>query len=263
MTQINYNFHKNYAAHYHEKIGIIMSKKDNPQKMINSYKRRQKVLPFVIWGLAALLIIVGVIILIVWIIGPNKPKISLFASQTPTATSTATPTPVTPTATATMTSTATNTPTVTITPTRSGPIEYTVLEDDTCFDIAAEFDVDLLVLLAINNFGPGSCPIHPGDKIIIPAPNQELPTATPWPANLPRGTKLPYVVESGDTLDLIANKFLSTVDAIMEENKLENSNQIFAGQVLQIPVNLVTATPTSIATVTESVPVTSTATNTP
>ena len=237
-----------------------MSKKDNPQKMINSYKRRQKVLPFVIWGLAALLIIVGVIILIVWIIGPNKPKISLFASQTPTATSTATPTPVTPTATATITFTATNTPTVTVTPTRSGPIEYTVLEGDTCYEIAAEFDVDLLVLLAINNFDAGSCPINPGDKIIIPAPNQELPTATPWPTNLPRGTKLPYVVSFGDTLDLIADKFLSTVEEIMKVNNLENANQIFAGQVLQIPVNLVTATPTPVSTVTGSVPVTATST---
>jgi len=120
--------------------------------------------------------------------------------------------------------------------------------------------VDLMVLLAINNFETGSCPIHPGDKIIIPAPDQELPTATPWPANLPRGTKLPYVVEFGDTLDLIADKFLSTVEDIMNENDLENANQIFAGQVLQIRVNLVTATPTTIATVTGSASVTTTST---
>ena len=230
-----------------------MSKKDDPQKMINSYKRRQQVLPFVIWGVAVLLIVVGVIILVVWILGPNKPQISFFATQTPTSTSTATATPVTPTATSTNTATATETPTVTITPTRSGPVEYTIQEGDTCYDISATFDVDMLVLLAINNFDAGSCPIQPGDKIIIPAPNQELPTATPWPANLPRGTKLPYVVQFGDTLDLIAAKFLSTVEEIMKLNNLENANQIFAGQVLQVPVNLVTATPTSFATVTKSV----------
>lgn len=230
-----------------------MSKKDDPQKMINSYKRRQQVLPFVIWGMAVLLIVVGVIILVVWILGPNKPQISFFATQTPTSTNTATSTPVTPTATSTNTATATETPTVTITPTRSGPVEYTIQEGDTCYDISATFDVDMLVLLAINNFDAGSCPIQPGDKIIIPAPNQELPTATPWPANLPRGTKLPYVVQFGDTLDLIAAKFLSTVEEIMILNNLENANQIFAGQVLQVPVNLVTATPTSLATVTPTV----------
>jgi LysM repeat protein len=227
-----------------------MSKKEDPQKMISSYKRRQQVLPFVMWALAVLLIVVGVIILIVWLVGPNKPQISFFSSATPTASATNTPTPVTPTLTPTNTPTITETATASITPTRSGPIEYTVAEGDTCYDIAATFEIDMMVLLAINNFDAGSCPINPGDKIIIPAPNQELPTATPWPANLPRGTKLPYIVQFGDTLDIIADKFLTTVEIIMEENDLDNTNQIFAGQILQIPVNMITVTPTRAATVT-------------
>lgn len=227
-----------------------MSKKEDPQKMISSYKRRQQVLPFVMWALAVLLILIGVIILIVWLVGPNKPQISLFASATPTASATNTPTPLTPTLTPTNTATITETPTASITPTRSGPIEYTVAEGDTCYDIAATFEIDMMVLLAINNFDAGSCPINPGDKIIIPAPNQELPTATPWPANLPRGTKLTYIVQFGDTLDIIADKFLTTVEIIMTENDLDNANQIFAGQILQVPVNMITVTPTRAATVT-------------
>jgi len=227
-----------------------MSKKEDPQKMISSYKRRQQVLPFVMWALAVLLIVIGVIILIVWLVGPNKPQISLFASATPTASATNTPTPETPTLTPTNTATITETPTASVTPTRSGPIEYTVAEGDTCYDIAATYEIDMMVLLAINNFDAGSCPINPGDKIIIPSPNQELPTATPWPANLPRGTKLPYIVQFGDTLDIIANKFLTTVEIIMTENDLDNANQIFAGQILQIPVNMITVTPTRAATVT-------------
>ena len=225
-------------------------KRDDPRKLIESYKRRQQTLPFVIWGFALILVIVGIVLLIVWLVGPDKPKISLFASTTLTTTATFTPTEVPPTATFTMTSTVTETPTVTITPTRSGPLEYTVVDGDTCYDISATFDVDLLVLLAINNFDPGTCPIQPGDKIIIPAPNQELPTATPWPTNLPRGTILTYVVQFGDSLDLIAEKFRSTVEDIMELNELENSNQIFAGQVLEIRVNLVTPIPTLPATIT-------------
>ena len=229
---------------------FLMSKKEDPQKMISSYKRRQQVLPFVMWALAVLLIVIGVIILIVWLVGPNKPQISLFASATPTASATNTPTPETPTLTPTNTATITETPTASVTPTRSGPIEYTVAEGDTCYDIAATYEIDMMVLLAINNFDAGSCPINPGDKIIIPSPNQELPTATPWPANLPRGTKLPYIVQFGDTLDIIANKFLTTVEIIMTENDLDNANQIFAGQILQIPVNMITVTPTRAATVT-------------
>ncbi len=225
-------------------------KRDDPRKLIESYKRKQQMLPFIIWGLALVLVIVGVVLLIVWLVGPEKPKFSFFASSTPTSTATFTPTDIPPTATFTITSTVTETPTVTITPTRAGPIEYTVLDGDTCFDIATTYEIDIMVLLAINNFDPGSCPIQPGDKIIIPAPNQELPTATPWPTNLPRGSKLTYIVQFGDTLDLIADKFYSTVEDIMELNKLENSNQIFAGQVLEVRVNLVTPIPTLPATVT-------------
>jgi LysM repeat protein len=225
-------------------------KRDDPRKLIASYKKRQQMLPFFIWGFALLLVIVGIIILVVWLVNPSQPKFSLFASATPTTTATLTPTEIPPTATFTITSTVTETPTVTVTPTRSGPIEYSVVDGDTCFDISNTFDVDLMVLLAINNFSAGTCPIKPGDTIIIPAPNQELPTATPWPANLPRGTKLPYVVQLGDTLDLIANKFLSTVEDIMELNNLDNSNQIFAGQILEVRVNLVTPIPTMPATIT-------------
>ncbi len=225
-------------------------KRDDPRKLIASYKRKQQMLPFIIWGLALILVIVGIVLLIVWLVGPEKPKISFFASSTPTSTATLTPTEIPPTATFTITSTVTETPTITVTPTRSGPVEYTIVDGDTCYDISATFDVDLLLLLAINNFDAGTCPIQPGDKIIIPAPNQELPTATPWPANLPRGTILTYVVQFGDSLDVIADKFLSTIEDIMELNELESSNQIFAGQVLEVRVNLVTPVPTLPATVT-------------
>lgn len=225
-------------------------KRDDPRKLIASYKRKQQMLPFIIWGLALILVIVGIVLLIVWLVGPDKPKISFFASATPTSTASFTPTEIPPTATFTITPTVTETPTITLTPTRSGPVEYTIVDGDTCYDISATFDVDLLLLLAINNFDAGTCPIQPGDKIIIPAPNQELPTATPWPANLPRGTILPYVVQFGDSLDVIADKFLSTVEDIMELNELESSNQIFAGQVLEVRVNLVTPVPTLPATVT-------------
>lgn len=229
-----------------------MSKKDDPQKIINAYKRKQQVMPFVMYGVSAILIVAGIIILVLWLIGGDQPKITLFATDTPTATSTVTNTPVTPTLTPTNTPTITETPTPSLTPTRSGPIEYTVVEGDNCFTIAETFEIDMMVLLAINNFDAGTCPIRPNQVIMIPAPDQELPTATPWPQTLARGTKLPYIVQFGDTLDLIAEKFLSTVEDIMTENKLEDSNQINAGDLLQIPVNMVTATPTKMPTVTET-----------
>ncbi len=221
-----------------------MSGKETPQSVIDSYKKRQRTTPFLVWGVAVLLLAVGIIILVVWFTGPNAPSIALFASKTPTPTSTFTPTPVTPTSTFTMTPTITETPLPSQTPTPSGPFEYTVKDGDTCFDLAITYNVDLLVLLAINNFPPNSCPIRPGDKILIPAPGQSLPTPTPLPTNLPRGTKIEYVVQNNDTLDLIASKFNSTVEDIMLQNKLTDKNKINVGQILIIRVNLVTPTPT-------------------
>lgn len=221
-----------------------MSGKDSPQSIIDSYKKRQRMMPFMVWGIAIVLVLVGIVLLVVWFTGPNAPKLGLFASATPTATSTPTVTPVTPTQTASLTPTITETPTPTLTVTPSGPFEYTVQELDTCFDLAIEYNVDLLVLLAINNFAPDQCPIRPGDIILIPAPDQALPTATPLPDNLARGTRINYTVQSGDTLDTIATQFNSTVEDIMAQNKITDRNKINVGQTLIVRVNLVTPTPT-------------------
>ena len=221
--------------------------KDSPQNVIDSYRKRQQMLPFLIWGLVVVLVVVGIIILVVWFIGPGKGAISLFASPTPTATSTFTPTPVTPTSTATQTPTVTLTPTITQTATPSGPFEYTILENDTCWDIAVKYEVELEVLLALNNFG-NTCPIVPGDKILIPLKGQQLPTETPLPTDFPRGKKIDYIVKTGETLAIIAAKFNSTVASIVAENKLADENAITAGQKLVIAVNIVTPTPTRAPT---------------
>lgn len=229
-----------------------MSGKDSPQHIIDSYKKRQKVTPFLVWGLAVLLVGIGLIILILWLVGGDGQPLSLFASKTPTSTITFTPTPTTPVPTATMTSTVTDTPTPSMTPTPSGPFEYTVQDGDTCFDLALTYNVDLLVLMQINNFEPNTCPIRPGDIIWIPAPGQELPTLTPLPPDTPRGTKIEYIVQTGDTLDSIAAQFNSTVEDIMLQNDIEDQNVISVGQLLIIRVNLVTPTPTRLPTITQT-----------
>jgi uncharacterized protein YkwD len=65
-----------------------------------------------------------------------------------------------------------------------------------------------------------------------------------------------YTVLPGDTLAGIAVKFNSLADSIIEENGIEDPNALNAGDVLQIPVNLVTPTATLPST---STPVTPTA----
>lgn len=221
-----------------------MSDKDSAQNVIDSYRRRrQNTIPFLIGGVAIVLVAIGIVFLYLWLTGDSGPSLSFFASPTPTATETATPTATaTVTPTATNTPTVTNTPTETATPTASGPFIYVVVEGDTLDSIAAQFNVDVLVLMALNNMTDSL--IRVGDELLIPNPELSLDTPTPIPTGW-RGT-IEYRIAVGDTLELIAIQFNSTVEAILEENEeLENANEIFVGQIIIVPVNIATPLPTS------------------
>jgi LysM repeat protein len=231
-----------------------MSGKDSPQVVINKFEKRQKIMPYFLGGLAGILALLGIFIIIAVVSGSGNPFSGLFSTKTPTATATFTPTATQPSPTPSMTPTITETPLPTETPTPSGPQIYEVKQYDTCFDIATTFNVDLLVLLAINNFPNGTCPIIPGQKILIPAPGQELPTPTLVPLDtLPRGTVIIYYVQKGDTLAIIAAYLNSTIADIMQQNKITDQNMIYVGQGLKVRVNLVTPTPTKQPTSTLAV----------
>jgi LysM repeat protein len=230
-----------------------MDNKKSTSSVIDKYRRRrQQNQVFIVWGGAVLLILIGIILLIVWLTGPSKPLATLFATETPTPTLTYTPTlTTTPTETPTVTATFTETPT----PTRSAPYTYTVQEGDFLATIAENQnlgDDGVALILLLNPYNPedgtGIDPttqiIYPGQEILLPYPGMPLPTATPIPADLQRGTKLSYTVQAGDTLAGIAALFNSTVDDIITENELDDPNAIFVGQQLTIPTNLVTATAT-------------------
>lgn len=239
-----------------------MSDKENPQDVIEAYRKKrqqrsQRVL--VLFIAAAVLVIGGFAAVIVYLTGDGAPKISLFATDTPTPTATPTVTPTfTPTQTPTITPTASATPTETVTPTVAGPFIYEVAEGDSCWAIAVKFQVDPLLLITINNLDP-TCPVRVGDKLTIPGPDTSLPTETPVPSNLPRGTEIEYRVKTGDNLGAIAVAYNSTVDAIKEANDIVNENEILVGMVLIIPVNLVTPVPTNTPTSTGTVTVLPTA----
>ena len=230
-----------------------MDNKKSTRSVIENYrKRRQQNQAFIIWGGAVLLILIGIILLVVWLTGPSKPLSALFATETPTPTLTFTPTATSiPTETPTITATFTETPT----PTRSAPYTYTVQEGDFLATIVENQNLGndgVALILLLNPYneetGTGIDPttqiIYPGQEILLPYPGMPLPTATPIPADLQRGTKLTYTIQAGDTLAGIASLFNSTVDEIIAENDLEDPNAIFIGQQLIIPANLVTATAT-------------------
>lgn len=241
-----------------------MSGKESPQNVIKKFENRQKIMPYVLGAVAGILVILGIFIIIAVASGNSKPFAGLFATKTPPATATFTPTATQPTPTASMTPTITLTPTPEATATASGPQRYQVKEGDNCYDIAASFNVYLEVLLLMNNFPNGTCPIVPGVEIWIPAPGQELPTPTPIPSDLPRGTEIIYYVQRGDTLAIIADKTGSTVEDILKRNpEIKDQNLIELGQPLKVRVHLVTPTRTLQPTSTLAGAVTATPTPKP
>ncbi|MHB1294203.1 MAG: LysM peptidoglycan-binding domain-containing protein [Anaerolineae bacterium] len=72
---------------------------------------------------------------------------------------------------------------------------------------------------------------------ILRNPPTAVPTATPVPT--PTATPLPasgvHTVAEGDTLKAIADQYGTTVERLVELNKLEDPNDLFVGQVLIVP----------------------------
>ena len=86
-------------------------------------------------------------------------------------------------------------------------------------------------------------PTAEGTPIPTATPYARVPeptiVATPTPAvaatSAPvAGDEIEYTVEPGDSLSAIAERFDTTVDAIMEANDIENAALIFVGQELRI-----------------------------
>jgi uncharacterized protein YkwD len=195
---------------------------------------------------AIALVIIGLILLVVWLTRPDQPLGQLFATDTPTPTVTFTPTS---TSTPTLTPTITETPTQTLTVTPSTEFPYTVSEGDSLESIAQKFNLgdDGSLLIYYRNqaqIDENAGVIFVGQSLTIPPPGSVLPSATPIPANLPRGRLIDYTVLPGDTLAGIAVRFNSLPDEIVEANDLEDANALRVGQTLKIPVNLVTPTAT-------------------
>jgi hypothetical protein len=221
---------------------------------IESYrKRRNRLTPLVLGGLAVLLVIVGIIVVVASLRGGGLAK--LIASKTPTPTIT----PL-PTNTPTLTSTATITPTPTITPTStpSSIYDYVVQEGENLTTIvkAKNLGDNGLILIYILNptIDPATGFITVGQTIRLPPPNYPIPTSTPLPTGLAPGTRITYLVMPGDSLGSIANKLNSTIVAIVAANptllKAAEKSVIFPGEKLLIPINLVTPVPTKAATAT-------------
>lgn len=80
----------------------------------------------------------------------------------------------------------------------------------------------------------------PGARFLMPTPG---PPATEPPL-VPTPEMLPYIVQEGDTLSDIAQRYGVDLDKLIEVNNLQDPNRLSVGQKLWIPVPLEpTATP--------------------
>lgn len=227
--------------------------------VIDAYRRRRgRMVPLLLGGLAIVLLVVGLFLVVIWLTGGGVPSLPFLSTDTPTPTLTHTPLPPT------LTPTITLTPPPSETPTPSGPVTYIVESGDTLFSIAEQFGISIDQLLAYNPeiTDPNNIPI--GSQIIIPAADAPLPSPTALPTNLAPGARIQYVVVTGDTLQSIAAQVNSTAEAIAAASKILVTDVLFVGKILVVPVNIATPTPTSrVPSATPAPTVTATATRVP
>lgn len=117
-------------------------------------------------------------------------------------------------------------------------VTYTVQEGDTIVSIAEAKGVDPVLLQRVNRLLDDSRLVV-GQPVIIPAPDAQPPADT-------------YVVQAGDTLSLIAQRFTLELADLMAANGLTDPNLLEVGQVLVIPAPAppptITPTPTMTPT---------------
>lgn len=100
-------------------------------------------------------------------------------------------------------------------------VTYTIQSGDTLSVIAAKFDTTVDRLVELNSIENPNL-IYAGDVLIIqPGSSVDSESTT-------------YTIQSGDNLSVIADKFNTTVDKLIELNGIENPNLIYAGDVLRI-----------------------------
>lgn len=125
------------------------------------------------------------------------------------------------------------------------PVVYTVKRGDTVNIIAARYGVSVRDLMAFN--GMSSDLIQVDQKLAIPVGDvargpDGLPVPTPTPT--PKSAIYLVVVRAGDTIETIAKRLGSSVDAIVNFNaNLQNADTIIRpGEQVIVPVGTITAT---------------------
>jgi LysM repeat protein len=118
---------------------------------------------------------------------------------------------------------------------------YTVQPGDSLSAIAARFGVSVDAIVSANNL-PSRSTIYAGQVLRIPSAANPNQAPTSQPAGTP-GAAQTYVVQSGDSLSLVAGRFGVTVQALAAANNLSTNAYLYVGQTLRIPAGGVAQPP--------------------
>jgi LysM repeat protein/flagellar hook assembly protein FlgD len=125
-------------------------------------------------------------------------------------------------------------------PAQTQSITYTVAAGDTLWKISQKYGVTIQAIVDANKLDPSHY-LTIGQQLVIPG---QQPQSTQ--------TSLTYVVQSGDTLWKISQKYGVTIQAIVDANKLDPSQYLTIGQQLVIPGQQPQPTQTSLTYVVQS-----------
>jgi LysM repeat protein len=110
---------------------------------------------------------------------------------------------------------------------------YVVKRGDTLSQIAVAYGISTADLMRLNNISNPRV-IWVGQKLRVSARVPAAAGNEPAPASRPQVAASIYVVRRGDTLSEIAQRFGTTVQALMGANGLPNARHIWVGQKLRI-----------------------------
>ncbi len=117
---------------------------------------------------------------------------------------------------------------------------YTVQRGDTLTGIAARYGLTVTALAQSNGIS-NTNNIYAGQTLKVPVNNNSTSNNAPAPAQT--SGERAYIVQSGDTLTSIANRYNVAVTQLASLNNVSAMSYVYAGQTLKIPNGTVASTP--------------------